>query len=258
MNTPRVYKAEAVVLRQRKLGEADKILTLFSADQGKFDAVAKGVRRPTSRKSGHLELLTHASLLVAHGQNLDIITQAQALTTFLPLRDDLRRLSCGLYVAELIDRLTVERQEAYPLFRLLVEALGLLASEPSPDLVLRQFEMGLLTQTGYRPELRQCVLCGAEIRPGNNSFSPVAGGAVCPACTPSQSGLWPLSVNAIKVLRLLQAGRFVEVVRLRIEHDLAIEIEGHLRACLRVVLERDLRSLDFLHGVRRDLPAPVR
>src|SRR5215216_2252738 len=123
MNTPRIYKTEVVVLRQRKLGEADKILTLFSADEGKFDAVAKGVRRPGSRKAGHVEVLTHASLMIAHGRNLDIITQAQAVETYLPLRDDMPRLAAGLYVAELVDRFTGERIESYPVFRLLTETL---------------------------------------------------------------------------------------------------------------------------------------
>src|SRR3712207_2448889 len=151
MNTARVYKTEAVVLRQRKLGEADKILTLFSADLGKFDAVAKGVRRPGSRKAGHVELLTHVSLMLARGKSLDIITQAEALDTYLPLREDLRRLSCGLYVAELTDRFTAEHQESFPLFRLLVETLGGLTVHRDLELVLRFFELNLLGVAGYEP-----------------------------------------------------------------------------------------------------------
>ncbi len=258
MNTPRVYKTEAVVLRQRRLGEADKILTLFSADLGKFDAVAKGVRRPGSRKAGHVELLTHASLMLARGKTLDIVTQAEALETYLPLREDLRRLSCGLYVAELTDRLTVEAQDSYPLFVLLVETLGRLASHTDVELALRFFELNLLGITGYEPQLWRCVQCLNPLQPLVNTFSPIAGGVVCPACTPAQSGLRPLSVNALKVLRLLQAGRFSEAARLRLDHDLAIEIEGHLRGALRLYTERDLRSLDFLNDIRRDRPTPSR
>ena len=255
MNTAKVYKTEAVVLRRRKLVEADKILTLFSADLGKFDAVAKGVRRPGSRKAGHVELLTHTSLLLARGQNLDIITQSQAVETYLPLREDLRRLGCGLYVAELIDRFTAEHVESYPLFRLLVETLRRLAQRTDLDLVLRFFEVNLLAHAGYQPELSRCVVCQAPLRPVAQAFSPSGGGAVCPACTPAQSGLRPLSVSAIKVLRLLQSGRFTDAARLRLSHDLAVEIEGHLRSYLRTYTERDLRALDFLNDVRRDPPA---
>ena len=255
MNTARVYKTEAVVLRQRKLGEADKILTLFSADLGKFDAVAKGVRKPASRKAGHVELLTHTSLMLARGRNLDIITQSEAIATYLPLREDLRRLGCGLYVAELVDRFTAERAESYPLFRLLVETLGRLAVRDDLDLVLRFFEMNLLVHSGFQPELARCVVCQSPLRPAANSFSPGAGGIVCPACTPAQSGLRPLSVNAIKVLRLLQTGRFGEAARLRLNHDLSVEIEGHLRSYLRTYTERDLRALEFLNDVRREARA---
>lgn len=257
MNAPRVYKAEAVVLRQRRLGEADKILTLFTAERGKMDAVAKGVRKPTSRKSGHVEPLMHVSLLVAHGRNLDIVTQAETLDSFLPLREDPRRLSAGLYVAELIDRYTIDQVESPPLFRLLVDTLGRLAVVPDLDLALRFFELNLLAQAGYQPELRGCVLCSTPLQPVPNWFSPTAGGAVCPACTPAHSGLRPLSVNALKVLRLLLDGRFAEAARLRLSHDLLTEIEGHLRVTVRLHAERDLHSLRYLQSTRRDQPEPL-
>src|SRR3712207_7295528 len=116
MRAQRIYTTEAIVLRARRMGEADSVLTLLTADRGKLDAVARGVRKLTSRKAGHLEPLTHSALLLAHGADLDIITQAQAVHTFLPLREDLHRTGAGLYVAELVDRFTVERQESYPLF----------------------------------------------------------------------------------------------------------------------------------------------
>jgi DNA repair protein RecO (recombination protein O) len=86
-----------------------------------------------------------------------------------------------------------------------------------------------------------------------NNFSPVAGGVVCPACTPAQSGLRPLSVKALKVLRLFQQGVYGQAKQLRIDHDLGVELEGLLRGCLRIYSERDLHSLRFLHEVRRDI-----
>src|SRR6476469_7490501 len=94
---PRVYRAEAVVLRTRRLGDADRILTLFTPNLGKIDAVAKGVRKQTSRKAGHLEPRTLTSLLLAHGRSLDLVTDTQTIDSFLPLREDLERLARGLY-----------------------------------------------------------------------------------------------------------------------------------------------------------------
>ena len=97
MPRPRVYKTEAIVLRQRKLGEADKIVTLFSPQKGKIDAVAKGVRKTRSRISGHVEPLTFGSYLLAEGRDLDIVTQAETVEAFPGLRADLERLGRGLY-----------------------------------------------------------------------------------------------------------------------------------------------------------------
>ncbi|MFQ5886561.1 MAG: DNA repair protein RecO, partial [Anaerolineae bacterium] len=86
MQRERLYRAEAIVLRRMNLGEADRLLTLYTPEWGKIRVVAKGVRKPTSRKAGHLELFTHSRLLIAKGRSLDIVTQAETITPFLPLR----------------------------------------------------------------------------------------------------------------------------------------------------------------------------
>jgi DNA repair protein RecO (recombination protein O) len=199
-----------------------------------------------------VEPLTHTRLLLARGKTLDIVTQSEAIETYRPLRDDLRRLSCGMYAAELVDRFTAEHAESPPLFRLLVETLGRLAERQDVDTVLRYFEINLLALSGFQPQLWRCVVCQTALVPVDNWFSPSAGGAVCPTCTPVESGLGRLSVNAIKVMRLMLSRPFEQTARLRWSHDLAIEVEGHLRAYLRAYIERDLSSLRFLNGVRRE------
>jgi hypothetical protein len=92
MARPRVYKTEAIVLKRTNLGEADNIITLYTPNFGKIRAVAKGVRRPKSKLGGHLDLLTQSALLLAQGQNLDIITQAQSIESFLTLKSDISTL----------------------------------------------------------------------------------------------------------------------------------------------------------------------
>lgn len=250
---PRVYKTPAIVLRQRRLGDADKIVTLYTASYGKLDAVAKGVRRLTSRLAGHVEPLNHGAYLLARGRSLDIITQAQAIETFQPLRDDLDRLSRALYAAELVDRATEERAENFALYRLLLDTLRRLAQRDDLDLVLRFFEMSLLGQLGYRPEVGQCVVCGRAPEAEGNAWAPGAGGLVCRRCRPEEQSLRPLSANALKVLRLLQGGSFPEVARLRISPELAEELERRLREAIHYALERDVRSASFLDAVRRPL-----
>jgi DNA repair protein RecO (recombination protein O) len=255
MRVQRIYTTEAVILRARRMGEADSVLTLFSADRGKFDAVARGVRKPTSRKAGHLEPLTQSTLLVAHGANLDIITQAQALNTFLPMREDLRRLGAGLYTAELIDRFMMEREESYTVYRLLVDTLKRLSDGDDIDLLLRYFEARLLAEAGFRPQLSSCVTCGEPLKPVVNHFSVTGGGAVCPSCRPAGSGLPPISVNAVKVLRLILRSPFAEVARLRLADELMQELESLLRLAVQRQLEREPRSLQFLRELKRPYAA---
>ncbi|MDP3768682.1 MAG: DNA repair protein RecO, partial [Dehalococcoidia bacterium] len=246
---PRVYKTPGIVLRQRRLGDTDKIITLYTAERGKLDAVAKGVRRVTSRLAGHVEPLNHGSYMFARGRNLDIITQAQTIETFQPLRDDLAPLSRALYAAELLDRATEEREENFALYRLLLDTLRRLSQGGDLDLALRFFEMALLGQLGYRPEIERCVVCQRPLEAGQQAWAPGAGGAVCSSCRPTDVTLRPLSVNALRVLRLLQRGEFRDVASLQVTAELAGELERHLREAIHFALERDIRSAAFLDAV---------
>ncbi|MPZ49999.1 MAG: DNA repair protein RecO [Dehalococcoidia bacterium] len=252
MPRPRVYKTQAIVLRQRKLGEADKIVTLYCSHLGKLDAVAKGVRRTKSRLAGHLEPLTLGAYLIAEGRDLDIVTQAETVDAFPALRDNLERLSRGLYCAELVDRLTPERSEGNPIFRLLNETLSLLDCEEETEIAVRRFEARLLSKLGYRPNLDVCAVCGRRLEPVDNYWSPVAGGALCPACAGDSLRLTPLSLNAIKVLRLLLRASFAEMARVRLSHALAEEVRCCLADQVSFVLEREVRSARFVETLRRD------
>jgi len=252
MMRPRIYKTEAIVLRQRKLGEAGKIVTLCTPNYGKLDAVAKGVRRPKSRLGGHLEVLTHTAVMLAQGRNLDIVTQAQAMESFAPLRADLHRLSRALYAAELVDRFSPEGAESYHVFQLLLATLRRLTTAKNVDTVLRHLEMQLLTLAGFQPQLARCVSCQRALEAVPNYFSPAAGGVLCPSCGQEAGGARPLSLNALKVMRLLQSGSFAEASRVRMSLDLAQEVEMHLRVYLIYVLERDVRSVAFIDRLRRE------
>ncbi len=256
MPRPRVYKTQAIVLRQRKLGEADKIVTLYSPHYGKIDAVAKGVRRTKSRLAGHLEPLTLGSYLLAEGRDLDIVTQAETVDAFASLRGDLERISRGLYCAELVDRLTPERSEGSPIFRLLQETLSYLNASPEYETATRRFELRLLGELGYRPALFECAACGRRLEPVANFWSSDAGGAICPACADDSLRLAPLSVDALKMLRLLQRSPYEEAVRVRISARLAAEIESCLGDYVRFVLEREVRSAGFVETLRRHPAVP--
>jgi len=248
----RLYKTEAIVLRGRKLGEADRILTLFSPAFGKMEAKAKGVRKTTSRLSGHLQPLNHCMLQLAQGHVSDVITGCETLASFRGLRDNLERLSRALYAAELTDRMTAEHVQSLPTYRLLLDTLARLESGPDSDTALRFFEMRLLDQSGFRPEVERCVGCGNALQPVDNFFAPVAGGAVCRDCVPGLAGPRVMTLNGLKVLRLLQRGSYNDVARVNVSPELAEEVERHLRSYIIGVLERDVNAAAFIERLRRD------
>ena len=250
MPRPRVYKTQAIVLRQRKLGEADKIVTFYSAYNGRFDAVAKGVRRTKSRLAGHLEPLTLGSYLLAEGRDLDIVTQAETIDPYAGLRGDLERLGRGLYCAELVDRLTPERSEENSIFRLLQDTLSYLSTADEYELAVRRFELRLMDQLGFRPALGACAVCDTPLQPQSNYWSVTAGGAICPACADDSLRLAPLSLNALKVLRLMERGSFEEVARVRLSGEMALELQSCLGDYVTYVLEREVRSARFVESLR--------
>ncbi len=258
MAEPRVYRTEAIVLRQRPLGDAAKILVMLTPEHGRLEAVARGVRRTRSRLAGHVEPLTHASLLLARGGKLDIVTQAQIVESFQALRQDLELLSRAFYVAELVERLVGESEENYPLFRLVLDTLTRLAQVAEPDVALRYFEMRVLDLLGYRPQIDRCAVCNRALEAETNLYSPLAGGALCTGCVPANGIAERLSVNALKWLRVLQRAPFAEVARVRLPESVAFEVERHLRGTMQAVLEREVRSGRFLDRVRRTGVAATR
>src|SRR4051812_24637846 len=131
------YSTEAIVLKRTDLGEADRIVTLFTPKKGKFHAVAKGSRRPVSKLAGHLDLLNRSQLQVGVGRNLDIVTQAEVRENFLRLRSELWHMTCGFYLAELVDRFVEEKVIHSDIYTLLLQTLryldadaGVPAAEP--------------------------------------------------------------------------------------------------------------------------------
>jgi len=147
----RLYRTEAIVLKRRDYGEADRILTVFTPDFGKLTLLAKGVRKTRSRKAGHVELFTDSTMLVAKGRTWDLVSQAEMIEPFRALHEDLQRTSYAFYIAELLDGFTQERDPHPQIFALLKETLSRLAASKDEvlPLVARFFDLRLLSQMGY-------------------------------------------------------------------------------------------------------------
>jgi len=249
MPAPRVYSTEAIILRHQDLGEADRIITVFTPRFGKLRVVAKGVKRPRSRLAGHLDSLCEVNLLLARGRNLDIVTQAQVADQFLALRRSLSRIAQGLYAAELVNCFMADNMAHPAVYHLLQATLAHLAT-PSPNpLVLRRFEMRLLEEIGYRPQLQQCLACGDDNVGADCYFSPSGGGILCSGCRATEATVRPLSSGALRLLRSLQKG---EGVRPATSGEVVAEVEAVLRQYLLHLSERELHAATFIDVLRRE------
>ena len=246
MPVPRSYQCEALTLKRSPFGEADLMVTLFTRDSGKVRAVARGARRSTSKLVGHLEPLTQVQLAMAHGRNLDYINQAQVLHDFSCLKGDLDALAKALYVAELVDGYGAEASPNLPLYSLALETLRYIEQHHDSDWPLRFFELHLLRVSGLLPELYHCVECSQTLAPGQHQFSPAVGGVLCSGCRPESTRVFPLSLRAIKVLRLIHREPLGKGIGLKGDSALKEEIKLLTAGTLNYWLEREIRSNSFL------------
>jgi DNA repair protein RecO (recombination protein O) len=246
----RSYRVEAVVLRHSNWGEADRLLVIYTRQYGKLRVIAKGARKVRSRKAGHLEPFTQSSIQLAHSSDLPIVTQAEAMDSFLPLREDLVKTGYASYVVELVDRFTIDSNESVPIFSLIIDALKRIAGDDQPFLAVRYFEIHLLDHVGFRPELFQCVRCRKKIQPEDQYFSFEQGGVLCPECHVMVSHCRDISMAALKVLRHIQRSSFEQAIRLLPDPKVKNEIELIILDYLTYLLERKLHSTDFIQLVR--------
>jgi DNA repair protein RecO (recombination protein O) len=247
----RSIRVEAVVIRHSNWGEADRLLVLFTRERGKIRAIAKGVRKMHSRKAGHLEPFTRVSLQLARGRDLWIVTQAETLEPYLPIREDLIRTAYASYVVELVERFTFEEGVSLPLYQLLQETLKRISGEEDCFLAVRFFEIHTLDLVGFRPEFFRCVGCGAEIKAEDQFFDAGMGGVLCPDCGIKAKTSQPVSLDGLKFMRHLQRSSYREAARAIIPDGVRREMEFLLQRYITYLLERSLNSPEFLQKVRR-------
>jgi DNA repair protein RecO (recombination protein O) len=245
---PRIYKTEGIILRRRNLGEADTIFTVFADREGKFDAIAKGVRKSRSRMRGHLEPLTRTKMMLAKGRSLDVFTQAETVTPYRGLREDLERSASAIYCAELVDRFAPEHQELPGLYELILEVFDALDGG-APEYVVRYFEQHLLAQMGYEVQLDACAVCGKRLAEEDAMLSASAGGLVDYGCRVVAGSGRVVSVRAIKVLRYARGASIEAFAGIRVDGELAHELQAALADIVRYVLDREVNSGRFVAQV---------
>jgi len=253
MAPPRSYHCEALILKHAPFGEADLLVTFFTRERGKVRAVARGARRSNSKLVGHLEPLTQVSLSLAQGRGgLDHVSQAQLMESFAPLKDDLEAITKGFYLAELVDGFGSEAHQNQPLYNLALATLDAIGQDPESELPLRFFELRLLKVSGLMPELYRCVECRSELVPESHRFSPDVGGALCLDCRPADAHVRPLSLRALKVLRLLDRSHPTEIPSIQMDVPLAQEIKSLLKMSIEYWLDKQIQSNSFMEQLHRE------
>ena len=248
----RTYRTEAIVLRRQDFGEADRLLTLYTRAYGKRRAIAKGARKPQSRKTGHVELFMRTNFLIAVGRNLDIVTQAELVEPYAALREDLVRTTYASYMVELLDQFTPEDDKHLSLYELLASGLDWLANGDDLRLASRFYELRLLSLVGYQPQLFKCVVTGEPVVEENQFLSAELGGLVSAGNQNRDRRAQPVTAVAVKVLRYLQTRGWDTVSVLTLKPALQKELETLMHYYLTFVLERELKSADFLKRLREE------
>ena len=257
MTQPRTYRAVGLTLRKSPSGEADLVSSLYTREYGKLDVMARGARRLTSKLIGHFEPLTLVRLSIARGRTLDIVAEAEVVNAFPYVKADYASVVRGLHVVELIDGFSASsaaNPQALDLALQTLEAIGKQSGaydELALDLPLRYFDLQLLQLSGFLPELYQCVECGDELEPERHRFAAGAGGAICPDCGPPDVLVRPLSLPALKVLRLLHRTQSIDrLPQLNMPATVQREVHSILSETLQYWLDRQLRAQSFLDAAK--------
>ena len=232
------FRDRGVVLRTIRLGEADRIVTLMTEHHGKVRAVAKGVRRTTSKFGSRLEPLSHVALLGWQGRgDLDTINQVEVIDTFRAVREDLDRVAAGLSMLEVVDQIGQERLGNPQLYAMLVRAIGALADRASP-MVAPAFFLKVLALEGSAPVLDGCVSCGEDDAAALVAFDPVEGGVLCRSCRRGR----PVSPDALLLLRRVLGGGLAGVL-VEPRSPATDEVAALATEAVEAHLDRRLRSV---------------
>lgn len=243
------YRAEAIVLRTHKLGEADRIITFLTRERGKVRAVAKGVRRTKSRFGARLEPFSRVDLLLHEGKNLDIITQAESLNAYgQDLAIDYSLWTAGQTMLETADRLTSETSvSSEAQYLLLVGALRTLVSgEHDATLVLNAYLLRALSMAGYSPSLDACIVCGsAGVQP---FFHVPSGGSLC--FEHRVPGSVAPKLESIQIMQALLQGDWQTADQANSAQ--LNEVSGLVAAFAQWHMEKSLRSLPLVDRTSPD------
>ena len=244
------YQADAIVLRRLDYGEADRILTLLTREHGKLAAIAKGARRSKARNGSSLDLFGRSRMMLAKGRNLDVVAQVERRGDVRHIAGDLRRTAYAGLVSEIADKVLEDRHPVDDVFELVAGTLDRLNDvNRSARVDAAWFVMRMLDVLGYQPQLFDCAGCSQPLPEADAWFSPLLGGVLCSRCGAHDQAGSPVSVNSLKVLRVMASDQGELFDRLRLPAPVLEQVEQALQAQLEYHLDRRLKSIEFIRSL---------
>lgn len=237
-------------MRTRNLGEADKIVTVYTSARGKVVAVARGARRTRNRLLGVTQVFTHGRYLMFEGKSMDTLSQGEIIHSFQAVRDDLEKMAAAMYVCELVD-VFVEVEEAnQETFELLSNTLRMIETGVV-KFALRVFELKFMQQLGYQPQLERCVSCGGSV--ADQILFSREGGMVCDLCKHKVAPVHVVSKGTSALISRILEWDWSRLTILHPSNHSLEELESCMRSYIDYRLDKPMRSLEFIHTLN-DFP----
>ncbi len=229
------YQSRSIILKTSDLREADKIVSIFSEQEGKVSAVARGVKKPKSSLRACVQPFCHSLLFFNIGRELDLITQGKLIEFYGNTREDIQRMLYAVYIMELLDKSLMERMPLSNLYLHTLQVLDYINEWGINPLVIRSFEIKLLICLGYTPLLNQCINCGS---PRVTAFDMPGGGMICDECQKISPAAFRLTAQTLALLRLLLNANLTTISRVKASTQSLAQLETFLEAYLEYYLER--------------------
>ncbi|BAH43045.1 MULTISPECIES: DNA repair protein RecO [Bacillales] len=246
-----LVKWEGIVIRSVDYGESSKVVTMFTRENGKLGVMARGAKKTKSRLAAVSQLFSHSYYLckAGPGTGMPDLSQGDMLDSFRDMRQSLTATAYAAYIAELLDRLTQEREPNPYLFQLLLHTFRHLDEGRDAEILCRIFETKMLIVAGISPQLTACANCGEQREP--YAISVGQGGLLCPVCLPSDPYAMAVTPSTWKLLRLFQVFDLERLGDIEVKPATRNQLKHVLRSFMDEYLDLRLKSRSFLEQLER-------
>ena len=242
-------QTEAIVLKVYDFGDADRIFVLLTPMQGIIKTVAKGIRKPKSRMGGHIDVLSKINAYVSMGENLSNLSQVEMIENYRKIKQELFLISIGFYLLEISEKFSVENDPSNDLYYHLSYTLDNLNKDVDTELLIRWFEINLLSLSGFLPDLYNCQISGKKLKEGDHLFSSVNGGLVERQYSTETDSYIFVDKNSIKAMRFLSDNLWDNISKVKFASKTLLKIQEVTRKYIQSITNSQINSENFLSKV---------